>query len=449
MKTGFIRTARTASRVTTVAAACALLLAGASPAAAKKCVRPGGGNGCKATIQEAIDAATDSETILVRPGVYRGRVNVNKRVLLLGGGKLPGQVVINGRHVLDTVTVEAGGAGATIRNLTVWNSGGALVAIQGGANDVTLSRVILRQSVGDCLSTLAAGTKVIGSSLRNCGSLGVRASGDGFVLRASSVLAASGACVDVGGDGAQLVGNRLRNCEDYGISIFPGGASALVSGNRVLGVTTSGIYVDSGSVTVQGNLVDGAVDYGFEISSARPVLNRNIARNTRSDGFHVVCGAGCAGGQVVRNRAEWSGGDGFDLRFAGEALVRDNVVTGAGNDGFWLASVGPYDIRDNRVQGASVNCYELDDSVTTSAAFTGNTADSCREDGFRVAGDNATLRANRARNALFGFHVDAAGSGAVLENNTATLNNSAFCDDTLLLDLTGKGNNFTDSVCTY
>lgn len=437
----FDRSARKYSGVVALVAVCALSLVAAAPAAATKCVKPGGGGGCTATIQAAVDAAAEGETIVVKPGVYRERITLNKRVHLRGGGKLPSQVVINGRRILDTVTVSA--SGVTISNLTVWNAAQKLVVVEAAATGVTLSKLVLRQAGGQCIDSLAAGTSVIGVSIQNCGSQGVYASGDGFVMKKSSVLVSGSNCVEAAGADVQIVGNLLRACGDYGISVFPGDSSALVRGNRVISVTGSaGIYVDSPNATVQENLVDGAAEYGFDISSAHPIVSRNIAQNTRETGFLIGCPAGCTDGQVVGNRVLWSNDNGFDLWFDGAAAVSGNVAQGVAGTGFYLQGAGPYDVRQNAAKGADYSCFDL----KTNALLVANTADSCGDSGFSVAGGTNTLQANRARNATFGFRNSVAGT--VLENNTATMNGSKFCDEFNNAILTG--NNFTagDSVCT-
>lgn len=427
------------SWVVALVAAGALSLVAAAPAAATKCVKPGGGGGCTATIQAAIDAAAEGETVVVKPGIYRERVTLNKRVHLRGGGKRPGQVVINGRRLLDTVTVSA--SGVKISNLTVWNAGGTHVVIQPAATGVTLARLILRQAAGSCLESAAAGTSVIGVSIQNCGSQGVSASGDGFVMKNSSVLVAGSTCVQVTGSDAQVAGNLLQACQSDGIAVYNGGSSALVSGNRVIGVAATGIYVDNPNATVQENLVDGATAYGFDIQSSHPIVRSNTAQNTRDDGFLVACDTGCTGGLVVGNRALWNNGNGFHLLFQGASGVSGNVAQGVAVSGFYVQGAGPYDVRKNAAKKAGYDCFEID----ASALLVANTADSCGANGFNVRGGTNTLQAGRARNANFGFRNSVAGT--VFENNTATASNSKFCDEFNNASLTGNNFSAGESIC--
>ena len=66
------------------------LISAASPnrqvRGADLCVNPGGTDGCFATIQEAIDAPSDGDTITVAAGIYTltSTINISKSVTLLG-----------------------------------------------------------------------------------------------------------------------------------------------------------------------------------------------------------------------------------------------------------------------------------------------------------------------------------------------------------------------------
>jgi parallel beta-helix repeat protein len=72
------------------------------------------------SIQAAIDAAAPGTTILIDPGTYRQSVTVAKPGITLAGKGGPGSVVLeNPGGMLNGVTVNAGGDGFTLRNVTV------------------------------------------------------------------------------------------------------------------------------------------------------------------------------------------------------------------------------------------------------------------------------------------------------------------------------------------
>ncbi len=79
--------------------------------------------GCYATIQAAVDAAHDGDTIKVGPGTYAGGISIGKSVRLAGAGAAA--TIIKGGG--PVITIGSGGSNPTvsIRGVTV----------TGGAND--------------------------------------------------------------------------------------------------------------------------------------------------------------------------------------------------------------------------------------------------------------------------------------------------------------------------
>src|SRR6185295_11974816 len=75
------------ARSTTCAVVLLLVIAGSalSASAAVRCVNPLGAGTCSATIQGAVDAAAEGDTIVIGAGTYYENVIVNKAGLKLQG----------------------------------------------------------------------------------------------------------------------------------------------------------------------------------------------------------------------------------------------------------------------------------------------------------------------------------------------------------------------------
>jgi nitrous oxidase accessory protein len=85
-------------------------------AAAERQVEPGAG-----TLQAAIDQARDGDTLLLKTGIYSGSVNVNRSVVVQGGGGS----VVDGENSGHVITVNA--PDTVIRNLVIRHSGDNLM----------------------------------------------------------------------------------------------------------------------------------------------------------------------------------------------------------------------------------------------------------------------------------------------------------------------------------
>ena len=82
------------------------------------------GNADYTTIQEAVDAASEGDTIYVYNGVYQENVLVGKSLTLIGEYKQ--KTVIDGRNADDVITIMADNvkiSGFSITNGKIWNAG--------------------------------------------------------------------------------------------------------------------------------------------------------------------------------------------------------------------------------------------------------------------------------------------------------------------------------------
>jgi parallel beta-helix repeat protein len=259
----------------TLAGTIAILLAIlATPAAADTItVRPGPN-----ALQDAVDAADPGDRLVVKRGVYRGDVNVDKRLRIVGarGKRLP---VVDARCK-------------------------APIAINVDANGVTLRRLRLKGAAGF---------------------------GPGYTVNFQGVER---------GAAKRLV--VVESCPDappeYGINLFQTGPIQVVGNRTFGGFEDAGIYVGSIGETLGGTLlVEGNESYGnnrgiiieeVEGPAARVVVRDNFAHDNTIGGvastptgifLHLSDGS-----RYVRNRTTENGDYGFHLDSGSE----DNVFIG-------------------------------------------------------------------------------------------------------------------------
>ncbi|MEW5985294.1 MAG: right-handed parallel beta-helix repeat-containing protein [Chloroflexota bacterium] len=147
----------------------------AAPHNSELCVRPDGLGGCYTTIQAAVDAATDGDTILIAAGAYTETISYDKDLTVIGGWQPAGWVL--------TETIVYGDSGDCV--LSVANTAGRLelVTLVGGnetglcATNVfsfTVSQVTATDNSASGASIVAGGdVTVVKSTFLNNGDNGL------------------------------------------------------------------------------------------------------------------------------------------------------------------------------------------------------------------------------------------------------------------------------------
>ena len=305
------------------------------------------------TIQEAIDAAEDGDTILVPAGTYDENLTIDKQVTLIGaqngidptgdGGRGGEETVINGN-----IAVTVGADGATIDGFTLNKGAGNVgIRLETGATDITIENNILN---GGAVGDFSAATRGILND-DNGGNTGLTVSQNSFSGWRTGFYVEEGApgAVISGNDfdgnlvglafeepdGQVVTDNSFTNnqLEGIGLGLGDGSREVTLDGNTFAGNGGQpvGVYTDGDGITVTSDaggtggvlvLQDGATDVELLGEGGLSVTgNSGDNEITGNNGANVLDGAG--GADTL------AGGFGDDSVVGGEG---DDVLYGNGDD---------------------------------------------------------------------------------------------------------------------
>lgn len=207
-----------------------------------------------ATVQAAIDAAADGDTVLVAPGVYQGGFVIDGKAITLAS-----QFLTTGRRELVAETI-----------------------LEIGEKD----KQVLRLGKG------AAGTRVIGLTLRN-GSDGILCYADRVEVLDNRILRC-GDGIDYEGGGGVCRGNLFENNRDDAVDL-DGDCAVVVEDNVIRQCGDDGLeirfYEYKGDkplkIVIRGNVIDRSGEDGIQFidhdgpSNRDVVIERNVISNSR------------------------------------------------------------------------------------------------------------------------------------------------------------------------
>jgi hypothetical protein len=381
-------------------------------------VAPGGDCGgavpCYATLQSAVDAASDLDRIKVAAGAYSG-VQVRPRNDISVTGFVT-QVV----YISLTLTIAGGYTTSNwimpdpVANPTTVNAEG-----KGRAFYIT----------GD-IQPVIEGLRITGGNAAGQGGERTAAANDAgggiYVWRALATLRSNWIFGNTAGSGGGVTVNGLG----YG---FPGEPGALIAGNTIVSNTAgsgAGLSLAGSAATVSDNVIQGnaASDRagGVQAFMGSPVLLRNIVRYNSArnygGGLHFQWGAPILINNVIAdNHVEQAGSTGSGLSITGAQLnmSHNSIAHNTGGDGSGVYVVDMFDwgqpvvfmtntILVNQPVGLSVNGFSTvtvngllwyDTPITVSQdmtatvavhnPFTGNP--SFMADGYHLASNSAAI----------------------------------------------------------
>ena len=268
----------------------------------------------------------------------------------------------------NSAAISTSGPGAVVSACLVQQCDSDAISIDGDGAVVEKNR-ITNCDGGRSIVLNGATCRIARNTILGSTATALRVDGVGAVLEGNSITVVDDAGIFMTGEGATVTGNRVTAC--VGLSIYVIGDNAVVDGNRVLWVQENGITVNGDSYTVTGNSVAHATNnsYAFALSPDTPAGSGTCTGNTASD------------------TAYW----GFYVSSSG-AVVADNKALrcGSGGDGgFWLTGMG-IQATGNLAQECDGDGFRIDGSTTVLVRCT---AKDSTGDGFEVNGDGVRVEA--------------------------------------------------------
>lgn len=289
-----------------------------------------------ATVSEAIEAAKPGDRILVRPGLYRESLVVNKPLEIIGDGPL------------EDIEIRAQGADV----------------LEFRASIGRVSNLTLRQSESDELH-------------------GVTIHQGRLDLEGCDISSRTGTCVHVSaGADPRLRRNKIHDGKYVGVDIYRGGLGTLedneITGNGYAGVEISegadprlrrnrihgnkqaGVYVhDNGLGTMEDNEISGNGYQGVAIKTGGdPVLRRNQLHDNKSAGTYVY-ESGL--GTLEDNEIADNGDAGVEVATGGNPTVRGNRINRNGTEAVWIHDGGKGVFEDNDLTGNGLGAWDIDE----------------------------------------------------------------------------------------
>jgi hypothetical protein len=332
------------------------------------------GSGDHRTIGDAIDAATDGDTILIAPGTYVEYLEIDKDVTISGQGDRA-DVVIEppedqderavGSDEIGLVLIWSEGVDITLEGFTLGPRYGYGIVVKGGTaliRDISIPDTIhVREDASVTIDgsdlhrlefTGPSETAVTDSTLRN----GAFA-WDGATVTYEGNEVLNGPIVAEGGASITVTGNTFAPSEDeIGVFIAEPASVGYVADNEFSGGAVGIVLEYSDESVAERNVIDGA-ETGIVLVESAAVARDNTVTNAGGNGIWTV-----GEGMTIEDNTVDGGRVGlYAFALPGEAhpeatdfetgpFVTGNSFTGASHFGVVIEDVSP-ELEDNTICG--------------------------------------------------------------------------------------------------
>jgi Kelch motif protein/HYDIN/CFA65/VesB family protein/centrosomal CEP192-like protein len=241
------------------------------------------------TIQAAINAASNGDTVLVAPGTYKENINFLGKAITVTSSGGPSVTTIDGGQNAAVVTFSSAEASTSVLNgFTIQNGfsvfGGGGVFVSNSSPTITGNMIVNNQSCVGAGVTISFGSPLVkGNTISNNAQAGCSGGTEG------------GGIAIQGGGSAQIIGNIISNniidFDGGGIGMFSAG-TPLIQGNMIINNSAADVgggisMVNSSDADIIQNLIIGntAPNGGGGVYWLVPSGNRGplLVNNTIAD----------------------------------------------------------------------------------------------------------------------------------------------------------------------
>jgi hypothetical protein len=235
----------------------------------------------KATIQAAIDAANDGDTVLVAPGTYQENINFNGKAITVESSGGADVTIIDGNKKASVVTFNSSEwdtsvlRGFTIRNgksADVYNPSGGGIYAYGASPSIVANKIVQNESCN------GAGIYAYNSSLI------VRNNDISNNVQGTCNWNSNGAGIHLEGGSARIIDNTITN-NTYNSTSYGNGGGIYIYGSGV-NVIRGNVISHNGGTTAKG----GGIYCGDQGQSQ--IVGNLIVSNSAGNGGGIYLGFG-------------------------------------------------------------------------------------------------------------------------------------------------------------
>ncbi|NJD78276.1 MAG: hypothetical protein FIB08_14485 [Candidatus Methanoperedens sp.] len=391
-----------------------LLLAGGAEAATITVNASGGGDYTK--IQDAVNAASPGDTILVNSNTYYENVNVNKQLTLRGVDTGSGKPVVDAGRSGNAIKLSADGV--TIYGFTATNSSGGWfgILLEYSSNNIVTNNNVSNNRGGGIYGIWSSNNAVTNNTANN-NSAGIGfESSDNNIILSNNVDNNRGAGIWLYNTGNSTIINNTANNSSYVGSIYLFGASnSTISNNTANNNNGSGIYIesDSNSTITYNDANNNNVTGIYLLGATNGTITYNDANNNSNYGIYFFGSKAKISYNIANNNREC----GISLMIASNSDNSNNIADNNSYCGIYLLDVSNSTITDNDANNNNV--IGIDMERASNNTITNNNANNNSNIGIYLwDSNNNTLNRNIAYyNDQYGIKVGYTSKNNSIYNN--------------------------------